>query len=315
MEVVNVSVDNLTLVGGISDKSLLDELKVNPFVKWQSRAAYPYDYQWVMQDGSILQMAMKNNDIRPLRYEFNPNHWDSEYKRDGNIMSILRMMKNPSITRNDIAIDVIGEDLGKYNWVDMKSRKRILHEDGVRNLETLYIGSSRSDSRLRIYNKSKERLDKGVDPPHKIWWRVEAQLRGEDASGYLDINPFSDVACLKKTIVGASGEYDLQTEAMIYYLSQFPEKINELGKNSRTKYKQLLAATSEQVSEDSFSQIYEDSKSAIREIIETFLNLTVRTLNTEGASEFGTYENYQKWWKENNKETVPLPENDLKDDD
>lgn len=291
MKILNVSCDKLTFVGGISDRRLLDELRFNVFVKGQGRAKFPYDYTWYMQDGSVLQLASPTGDVRPLRYEFNPNHWkENDHKehafglnhnQDYHVMSVLRCFKNVEITRNDVAIDVLGVDLGKYNWVDMKSRKREIHLDGVGNIETNYIGSARSDTRFRIYNKTKERQDKGSIARYADWWRVEVQLRGEDAQNYLTVNPFKEIMCLKKNSFNTDGEiYDLKTKAMLFYLSNFPEKINEISSpNARTKYRQLLAATSEQISETSFAEIYENNLEKVRETVDMFKNLTAMNWN------------------------------------
>lgn len=286
VEILNVSCDKLTFVGGISDRRLLDELRFNIFVKGQGRAKFPYDYTWYMQDGSVLQLAPPNGDVRPLRYEFNPKYWDNEHTKDFHVMSVLRCMKNVEVTRNDIAIDVKGVDLGKYNWIDTKARKREVHYDGVGNVETNYIGSSRADTRFRIYNKSKERRDKDAFVKHENWWRVEVQLRGGDAQNYLTVNPFKDILCVKKETLSADGElYDLKTRAMLHYLSCFPEKINEIPSNStKTKYRQLLAATSEQLSETSFSEVYENNIDKVRETVETFKNLTMMNWNYDAKS-------------------------------
>jgi hypothetical protein len=297
VKILNVSCDKLTFVGGISDKRLLNDLQFNPFVKGQSRAKFPYDYTWYMQDGSVLQLASPTGDVRPLRYEFNPNHWkENDHKlhangqqmnNDYHIMSVLRCIKNVELTRNDIAIDVQGPNLGKYTWVDMKARKGRTHHDGQGNIETRYIGSERSTTMFRIYNKTIERKDKGSIARYADWWRVEVQLRGEDAKNYLTVNPFKEIMCIKKNGVGASGElYDLKTKAMLHYLSCFPEAINEIPSNStKTKYRQLLAATSEQISETSFSQIYEDNLDKIRETVDTFKNLTAMNWNFDAKNQ------------------------------
>lgn len=283
MEVLNVSVDRLTLVGGIADKRELSLLSVNPFVKGQGRAKFPYDYTFYMQDGSVLQLGSPTGDVRPLRYDFNPNKWEQKSMKDSHLMSILRLMKNVSPTRIDVAIDIVGEDLGRFDWRDMRARKREVHTDGVGRVETIYIGSERSEERLRIYNKKKERQDKGFEYEvnHEHWWRVEAQMRSEAANNYLEINPFKDVLLTRKWLMDKDGEildhYDVRTKAMLYYLQQFPDAITELAPNSRTKYKQMLAALSPQVSEDSFAQMYEDSKDQVREVVDTFVNCTMTT--------------------------------------
>lgn len=298
LEVFNVSVDRLTLVGGVSDRKLLEGLNHNPFVKGQGRAKFPYDYTFYMQDGSLLQLAPVNSDVRPLRYDFNPNKWNKESMKDSHLMSILRLFKNAVPTRIDVAIDIKGQDLGKFEWRDMKSRKREIHQDGVGRLETLYIGSDRSDTRLRIYNKKKERQDKGSEIGKDLdhWWRVEAQMRGTEAEEYLLNNPFSDIAMTKEFSVDEDGlslnDYDVRTRAMLYYLQQFPKAMEELSPNVRTKYKQMLTAVKDYASEESLSEVYENNKDLIRDQVNTFLNCTDINFsmnNPEGESH--PYEN------------------------
>jgi hypothetical protein len=288
LEILDVSVDRLTFVGGVRDRRELDGLRFNPFVRGQGRAKFPYDYSWYMEDGSILQLAQPNSDVRPMRYEFNPNRWNRASMKDMHVMSILRLMKNVVPTRIDVAIDVVGDDLGRYEWRDMKSRSRQLFQDGVGRLETLYIGAASSDSRLRIYNKKKEREAKGseIGQAHEHWWRVEAQLRGEEAERFMEINPFSEIAVTRDYDIEADGkfsDYDIRTRAMLFYLEQFPKAITELAPNSRSKYKQLLAATKKQHSETSFMGIYEDSKEKVREIVDEFRNCTFTSFRMENV--------------------------------
>lgn len=279
----------MTFVGGIADREVFgiqkDIGKVkggildhNPFVKGVGRAKYPYDYTWYMQDGSVLQLAAQGTDVRELRYDFNPNRWESPGMKDRHVMSILRLMKNVSLTRIDIAIDVGGVDLGKYTLVDLKARKRETHQDGTLNVETIYVGSARADRRLRIYNKNKQLQDIGkIDTYDKNdhYWRVEAQLRGEEANEYMNINPFSDITFIRKYSCSDDlPDYDLKLKALLYYLSHHPEEMDKLSKNTRNKYKNLLAATSQQLDETSFAEVYEKSKSDINETVKDYRGCT-----------------------------------------
>lgn len=283
--------DRLTLVGHIADKGMLNTLEKNPFVKGMGRAKFPYDYTWYMMDGSVLQLASQSSDVRPLRYDFNPKNWKSKYQLDRHIMSILRLMSNVAITRLDIAMDIVGEDLGKHTWIDTQSRSRELHVDGTGKLETMYIGSPRSDERHRIYNKKKERevmKDEavvGIDH----WWRVEVQLRAERAENFMEENPYKQVYCvngsMKNVIVNVP--YDVSTKAMLYYLSDFPDELTKLAQNTRLKYRNLIGALSEHVApgESSFADVYENAKESIFDELRTWTECTERGLDWSGAPE------------------------------
>lgn len=293
MEVLKVSVDKLTFLGGIASEIAVRDLNLHPmiaqlgqspFVKYQSRAEQPYKYSWHMQDGSILQMAEHAAKVPPLRYEFNPNHWDGSYFMDKDLMMVLRWIKNPRITRLDVAIDIIGEDLSQYDVIDLRSRKQGEWRDRSGKRETLYIGSPRAPDRLRIYNKAKEREEKDLKAEHEVWWRVEAQLRGDDAENYKKTNPFRDLkftrTMTKSNIDGM--EYDIQTKAMIYYFSNFPDEINKLNKNYRSKWRQMVAATSEETLTQTFYEIYEDNLHIVESTVRDYLHLTTKTLFMDG---------------------------------
>ena len=285
MELRSVSVDRLTFVGGITDKQLLQTLDHNPFVKGMGRAKYPYDYTWYMMDGSVLQLAAQGTEVRPLRYDFNPKNWKSEYAKDRHIMSILRLMKDVSSTRLDIAMDIIGEDLGKHTWIDSQSRARELHVDGVGNLETLYIGGAKSNERFRIYNKKKERevrKEMQIDLDH--WWRVEVQLRSEKAENWFSENPYRQVYCVNGSMrdVILTTPYDISTKAMLFYLSSFPEELPKLAQNTRLKYKNLIGAFSEHMAppgESSFFDVYEKAKPTILDEIMEWRNCTEKGID------------------------------------
>lgn len=272
MELLNVSIDRLTFLGA-ADHEMIQGLAHNPFVSRQRVAEYPYRYQWHMMDGSVLQLADKNAGIPEIRFEFNPNNWDSPYKRDANIMSIMRCIINPKLSRIDIAMDIKGYDFGQATITDTKSRKEALYKGRDKSIETYYYGTRRSPVFIRIYNKAREQGLKHYSD--NDWWRAEAQINGDLAEEFHVINPFEELHITRPSPLD---DYGIQTRAMLEYLRNHPEAIHELSKNVKTKYKELLLATAEH-EEIRLSQLYEQKKEHLRQEVNMWKNLT-QTMQT-----------------------------------
>lgn len=235
-----ISVDRLTVCGNVFGN--LDMfIQKNEYIKNSGFAKFPYRYYLTFLDGSILQIAdqttVKSGKLKMLRYEFNPNNTLYEKVH----LSVLKMFKDPHITRIDIAFDIYDVDMRKWKWIDMKSRPSNIWYDGLGNVETYYIGGKDSEMRLRIYDKAKEQKKKD-----KIWWRVEVQLRGKTAEMYrecilngdkVDINPFDDIV---PVVDGDFPELDIKTRAMVKYLIQYPSGFEELSHPVRRKYKRIM---------------------------------------------------------------------------
>lgn len=271
IEILGVSIDRLTILGEPVD-NMMDSLAHNPMVVSQKIAQYPYRYQWHFQDGSILQLADKSSGIAGIRFEFNPNNWDSPHKKDSYIIRILKLITQPRLSRIDIAIDLKGIDFNRVRLTDRQSRKEAVYKGRDKAIETYYFGTRRSDMYIRIYNKAREQGREHYNDSD--WWRCEAQINGELADAFDIIDPFEDIVITE----GAQdlSEYNISTKAMLYYLRANPEAISELSVNVRTKYKELLLATAKH-SELSLSQIYQTKKRDLMEEVKMWKSLTANS--------------------------------------
>lgn len=268
-----VSLDKLTILG--DDCGRFEETINNNhfgFIEGDSVAAHPYKRNYYMQDGSLLQWT-DNRSHRALRYEFNPNKittLDKERTHRRAVVDIIRTMKYPEPSRIDIAIDIHGVDLGNYSFIDLHSRKKNYWVDGIDRLETLYIGASKSDLRVRIYDKAREQETEGEGS----WWRMEAQVRGEFVKSVLErgLNPFHGIRVAK---LGWKQIENIQERAMVKLLLEDPLTIGELSKHTRRKYKKILASlpTTEEIN---VAGIYEDNRQKIRKDIDYWLDFANR---------------------------------------
>lgn len=249
---IRVSLDRLSLVGGIENKRQFERfLARDDYVMtgWINRVGiYRYTYQFV--DGGVLQIAdpssERNLGVPTLRVEFNPN----DCLRDG-IERVLRYVKVYHLTRVDVAIDYFDVDLGVLTWLDVTGRrKRAEYRSASGCLETLYFGSNSSEKRFRIYDKAREQKDRSG----RIWWRVEAQIRSDSIHG----NPFSDIVAVL--------EYPgmtLYDRAMCYYLSHFPSAFAELSRKTRLKYRSMMKSAKAVLFSPQPSEVFEKEKARI----------------------------------------------------
>ena len=254
------SLDRLTILG---DDCGNFETMVNNndfgFIKGSGLAKHPYKRSFHCVDGSIIQWTDVAN-MKAIRYEFNPNNVKNSKEREHiqSVTQILNAMKYPKISRYDYAIDVYGVDLSKYIVVDNVGVKKNYWLSSCNRLETLYIGAPNADTRIRIYDKAVEQKS---DMPIE-WWRVEVQFRDEAClsvqgkmmlNGYDVVtgkpviescppfipNPFKAIKFIKPSYRSLKNFNEMAACKM---LIEEPEMLQTLSKNSRTKYKKLLAS-------------------------------------------------------------------------
>lgn len=312
MELIGFSIDKLTILGDAVEH-LVESLTFNPMVVSRKMAQYPYKYQWYMIDGSLLQLAEKNADIPDLRYEFNPKHWDTPYDKDyditfnserfgrltldgdissknSNIMSILRLIKSPRLSRIDVAMDFKGLDFSKVKITDKNPRTEVQWRGKDKSIETYYFGTRRSDSFLRIYNKARQ--EGKAHYSDTDWWRCEAQINAKMAEDFDKFNPWEDIVITYVDDGLVDGE-NITTKAMLFYLRANPEAINELSINVRTKYKKLLLESSKQI-EVSLADIYEQKKVTLIKEVTMWKSLTakIETINWDKVKTDGVQDIY-----------------------
>lgn len=227
-----VSVDKVSLVG--DDVGNFSELMTDPlfdYVGNMTHASYPYRYCWKCADGSFIQWGDENKNVKPIRIEFNPNKVMMDKLR-----RVLLRVKYAELTRCDLTFD-FQIDLSRALFLDMKFRKSNEWRDGTGRLETHYVGCG-DPMIIRIYNKAVEQKD----DTGRVWWRVEAELhRGflETYNNGLGLaDPFSG---LYIKFPDVSSIDDFQTRACVEYLMRNPNELGNLSKNTRSKYKKILA--------------------------------------------------------------------------
>lgn len=230
-----ISIDKITILGDTSDKfeTIINNNQYG-FIEGSGLAKHPYDRNFYMADGSLLQYA-KTSGMKALRYEFNPNkiNDDKEKIHSRSVAECIATMKYPKLSRVDIAIDLFDVNIADYE-IHHDSVKTNEWRDRSRRLETLYVGAPNSDMRFRIYNKAKEQqMDDG-----RIWWRIEAQLRDEFATLLLiGFNPFEKLSISQSQLKQID---DIRVRSMLYYLEQFPEEWSNINRTSKERYKKIL---------------------------------------------------------------------------
>lgn len=162
------------------------------------------------------------------------------------------------LSRVDVVADYIDEDIDITNiYNDLNERKvgvfyerankktneiifteRPLKQSSIakgKNVETLYIGSPKSNARLRIYNKKQEQIEKNGNHFQKAiqtqnWTRMECILRNEYAHQLTD------------ELLGITSNDEYANLIACVLLQKFRFMyINDLGKaDCETEYTQLL---------------------------------------------------------------------------
>lgn len=274
-----ISCDNLTITAKL-EKNLytpLNDFVSNPAVEskyWHSPKNFLYQHNFSFPCGSFLQYGESNNGHH-VRLEFNPNKCNWKL-----VNQIIKRFKYPKITRLDWAVDYKGYDLSDLHFQSLTPRKRIEYKNTKQVLETLYLGSYRSDRFIRIYNKALEKkvkeecqertyIDEDIEVKDN-WWRIESVTRDfefdkdaemltidengqvvkkrmkEKITDYF-FNPFNFMMYEKKEVF-ANGDdilkdLKISEKAMIFYLNQNMEELKKLSRPSRKKYENIIYNT------------------------------------------------------------------------
>lgn len=196
-EKIEVSIDRLTLLVDAHNpiylirdlrNALIEELQGNIEYSVISSDYKSFSLEYVTEDDirvnlMYVEVTMFRETL--LRLDFNPNTL-KEYGAMGIwekiIVFLILQSESIRLSRFDLAFDV-------FNLPSVITVKHI--KGGTRStfyygrsyeLETVYWGSRASNVQVRLYDKNKERLQKGKlteedleDNPY--WWRFEMQLR------------------------------------------------------------------------------------------------------------------------------------------
>lgn len=176
---------------------------------------------------------------RPFRLEFNPNKLRSV---DTEIIdTIIPYLEDITISRADLAFDLFEVDCSEF-VLEKKGRPTETKEfrSSTGKLETKYLGASRSEKQVRLYNKKKEQLENGTIQEKEYasqfnhWWRLEFQLRSRSVEEIFEVI---------NTVVFKPFKFDsLPIETQIYLVALTRDKNiwKQLHRNTRAKYKKIL---------------------------------------------------------------------------
>ncbi|CAN2923378.1 Replication initiation protein [Streptococcus dysgalactiae] len=246
---LKVSLDNITITAYIKSHKLLT-LKnlVESHTAISIQTAMTDMFRAYTKDGGQVVVYMEYDKIkgqafnaRPFRLEFNPNKLRSV--DIAIIDTIISCLEDIAISRADLAFDLFEVDCSEF-VLEKKGRptatKEFRSETG--KLETKYLGASRSEKQVRLYNKKNEQLENGTDKDKEFasqfqhWWRLEFQLRSRSVEELFEV--------INTVIFKPFNFEGLPVEAQLYLLALTRDKAvwNRISKNTRTKYKKMLEA-------------------------------------------------------------------------
>lgn len=229
-------------------------------------------FRAITRDGSHVRLLLDYDKLkgqafnaRPFRIEFNPNKLR---QIDINILdTIIPYLEDIAISRVDLAFDLFEVDCSEF-ILEKKGRPTATKEwrDQNGKLETKYLGASRSEKQIRLYNKKVEQLENGSEEDKEFakqfqhWWRLEFQLRSLSVEEIFEV---IDSVIFKPFVFD-----DLPIETQIYLVAYTRNKNvwQKLHRNTRTKYKKILETY--QTSDTDYLQLMKDLLKHERPILE-----------------------------------------------
>ena len=244
---LKVSLDNITITAYIKPIKLLDlKSLIESHTAIIVQTAMTDMFRAITRDGSHVRLLLDYDKLkgqafnaRPFRIEFNPNKLR---QIDINILdTIIPYLEDIAISRVDLAFDIFEVDCSEF-ILEKKGRPTATKEwrDQNGKLETKYLGASRSEKQIRLYNKKVEQLENGSENDKEFarkfthWWRLEFQLRSRSVEEIFEII---------NSIVFKPFTFDeLPVETQIYLVAYTRDKniLKKLHRNTRTKYKKIL---------------------------------------------------------------------------
>ncbi len=132
-------------------------------------------------------------------------HWEmhTDYKGENGCTPFLKLFEvlhtdeRCNVSRVDLALDDRAELLDlkvietavDNNTINSRIRYRTVTKNmlgGHKAGKTVYIGSKKSDFRIRIYDKAKEHFKPNEEGYKQHWVRLEIVMRGENANGFVN---------------------------------------------------------------------------------------------------------------------------------
>lgn len=244
---LKVSLDNITITAYIKPIKLLDlKSLIENHTAIIVQTAMTDMFKAITRDGSHVRLLLDYDKLkgqafnaRPFRMEFNPNKLRSV---DTEILStIITYLEDIAISRVDLAFDIFEVDCSEF-ILEKKGRPTATKEWRDKNgkLETKYLGASRSEKQIRLYNKKVEQLENGSEEDKEFakqfqhWWRLEFQLRSRSVEEIFEV---IDSVIFKPFVFD-----NLPVETQIYLVSYTRNKNvwQKLHRNTRAKYKKII---------------------------------------------------------------------------
>lgn len=270
---LKVSLDNITITAYIKPIKLL-ALKslIENHTAIIVQTAMTDMFKAITRDGSHVRLLLDYDKLkgqafnaRPFRMEFNPNKLrtvDTEI-----LNTIIPYLEDIAISRVDLAFDLFEVDCSEF-ILEKKGRPTATKEwrDQNGKLETKYLGASRSEKQIRLYNKKVEQLENGSEEDKEFakqfqhWWRLEFQLRSRAVEEIFEV---IDSVIFKPFVFD-----NLPIETQIYLVAYTRNKNvwQKLHRNTRTKYKKILETY--QTSDTDYLQLMKDLLKHERPVLE-----------------------------------------------
>lgn len=270
---LKVSLDNITITAYIKPIKLLDlKSLIENHTAIIVQTAMTDMFKAITRDGSHVRLLLDYDKLkgqafnaRPFRIEFNPNKLR---QIDIKILdTIIPYLEDIAISRVDLAFDLFEVDCSEF-ILEKKGRPTATKEwrDQNGKLETKYLGPSRSEKQIRLYNKKVEQLENGSEEDKEFakqfqhWWRLEFQLRSRSVEEIFEV---IDSVIFKPFVFD-----DLPIETQIYLVAYTRNKNvwQKLHRNTRTKYKKILETY--QTSDTDYLQLMKDLLKHERPVLE-----------------------------------------------
>lgn len=244
---LKVSLDNITITAEIRHSSFnnFKKLVSNHIAIITQKAMTDMFQAYTRSGGQVIlhleydKLKGQARNARPFRMEFNPNKLrtvDTEI-----LNTIIPYLEDISITRADLAFDFFNLDCSEF-ILEKKGRPTATKEWRDKNgkLETKYLGASRSEKQIRLYDKKVEQLTNGSEDERQNaqqsehWWRLEFQLRSRSVENIFEV---IDTIIFKPFYFETLG---IETQLYLLALTRDKGIWNKVSKNTRSKYKKIL---------------------------------------------------------------------------
>ena len=244
---LKVSLDNITITAEIRHSSFnnFKKLVSNHIAIITQKAMTDMFQAYTKSGGQVIlhleydKLKGQARNARPFRMEFNPNKLrtvDTEI-----LNTIIPYLEDISITRADLAFDFFNLDCSEF-ILEKKGRPTATKEWRDKNgkLETKYLGASRSEKQIRLYDKKVEQLTNGSEDErqnaqqYEHWWRLEFQLRSRSVENIFEV---IDTIIFKPFYFETLG---IETQLYLLALTRDKGIWNKVSKNTRSKYKKIL---------------------------------------------------------------------------